>query len=654
VESTPEKPVLPPGLAACAIGLAAAGAYANSLSTPFLFLDQSAIVDNPTIRHLWPPGRVLLPPSAGGLAVGGRPVVNLSLAVNYALGGTHPWGYHAFNLAVHIAASLALLGILRRVFRALPRFAPSGGALAFLVALIWALHPLQTESVTYVIQRAESLMGMFYLLTLYCFIRYAEAGGGQARPEAGMRVWGFLSFLACLLGMATKEVMVSAPVIVLLYDRSFVSGTFREAWRRHGRLFLGLAATWIVLAALVAGTGGSRGGTSGFGLKVSWWDYALTQAPAIVRYLGLALWPRHLDFHYGVQWVRSPLSVLPEAVIVGVLLAATVRGLLRSSGPGFAGVFFFAILAPTSLVPGMTQTMAEHRMYLALAPVAAVLACGAFASAGALGGRRGRVAAAGALLCVGAALGTLTALRNRVYRSELSLWADTVLRSPWNPYAFNNLGIALSGAGRSGEAIAALTRALELSPGYAEAHNNLGLALVDAGRSGEAIAHYEEALRLRAEYPEAEANLGVALAQAGRQAEAIGHFERAVRLDPASATALNDLAVALAGAGRLPEAIARYREVLRLKPGYSETHYNLGNALLGTGDLAGAIAQYEAALRLNPDYPEAEANLGAALADSGRPAEAIGHYERALRLSPGDADVRHNLGLAIRAAGGAR
>ena len=222
------------------IVLAVLAAYRNSFSGPFIFDDIASIVDNPTIRRLWPVSVPLWPPFSGGQTVGGRPILNLSLAVNYAWGGADVRGYHAVNLGIHILAALTLFGLVRRTLEraklADGRAACPGRALptALVVALLWALHPLQTESVTYIIQRAESLMGLFYLLTLYCFVRFTERGssfvplrGTSADEEAGGVVWAWLSVVCCLLGMATKEVMVSAPVIVFLYDRTFVSGTFR-------------------------------------------------------------------------------------------------------------------------------------------------------------------------------------------------------------------------------------------------------------------------------------------------------------------------------------------------------------------------------------------------------------------------------------------
>jgi len=164
-----------------------------------------------------------------GLTSSGRPLVNLSFAVNFALTGNAVRSYHVLNLCVHSLAGLTLFGILRRTLEALG-IGSRSSLLALGISLIWTLHPLQTEAVTYIVQRAESMMGVFYLQTLYWFIRYAGA--------PGRRQYGVLSFLACLLGMATKEVMVSAPLMVLLYDRAFVSGSFRESWRRHGLVHL--------------------------------------------------------------------------------------------------------------------------------------------------------------------------------------------------------------------------------------------------------------------------------------------------------------------------------------------------------------------------------------------------------------------------------
>ena len=254
--------------------LAALAAWSNSFHGAFVLDDIPTIVSNPSIRRLGDVGAVLSPPKMG-LPVTGRPLVNLTLALNYAVSGTQVWSYHALNLVIHVLAGLTLFGIARRTLRLCsgqvpnqgqtagdvgrghptpsqsPGRAASGDAalqsdatsLALAMALLWTVHPLQTEAVTYVVQRAESLMGLLYLLTLYCFIRGTESDANRADSRnaripghQGGASWYALAFLACLLGMATKEVMVSAPLIVLLYDRTFLAGSFRAAWRQRRRV----------------------------------------------------------------------------------------------------------------------------------------------------------------------------------------------------------------------------------------------------------------------------------------------------------------------------------------------------------------------------------------------------------------------------------
>ncbi len=248
-------------LAASAIIVVTVAAYSNSLHGKFMFDDRVWIVENPSIKHLWPLGDVLLPADAA--PVGGRPIVSVSLAVNYALGRLDVRGYHAVNLAIHICAALVLFGVVRRTLtlpRLRDRFASAATLLAAIVALVWAVHPIQTEAVSYVIQRAESLVGLFYLLTLYCFIR-----GTTARSPLTF-LWYLACFVACLLGMATKEVMVSAPIVLLLYDRTFLAGTFRQSLAARWRLYLALAGTWLVLAWVLVATS-FHADTTGLGVE---------------------------------------------------------------------------------------------------------------------------------------------------------------------------------------------------------------------------------------------------------------------------------------------------------------------------------------------------------------------------------------------------
>jgi tetratricopeptide (TPR) repeat protein len=658
--NSPAKPEIPPrqvrrwpvALAVVAIGLGILGAYHNGFSGPFIFDDEPAILTNPSIRHLWPLWNTFSPPR--DLTVTGRPLANFTLAVNYALSGTNTWSYHTLNLLIHFLSSVTLFGLVRRTLAlggvtvgaegcCAPRQGRSKPAplqsdatfFAFTVALLWSLHPLQTEAVTYVVQRVESLMSLFFLLTFYCFIRSVDS------PKP--RLWQGCAVGACLLGAATKEVIAMAPVLVLLYDRTFVAGSFAEAWQRRRRLHLSLAATWLPLVALVASTGWNRNGTSGFDIGVPPWAYWLTQFEALSRYLWLSVWPHPLVFEYGTFWIHRAAEVAGYALLIVPLAAAALVALWRWPVPGFLGAWFFGVLAPTSIMPGRIQMIVEHRMYLPLAAVIALVAGGVRTWSG----RRGLAA----LLVLAAALGFLTEQRNEVYRTALTLWNDTIAKRPDNDRAQNNLANALLDAGRTSEAITHYEAALRLKPDYPEAHSNLGNALLKVGRIEESIAQCQAALKLEPDYAKAHNNLANALLEAGRIQEAVTHYMTALRLKPDDPKTHYNFGNACLKAGRIQEAIAQYEAALLLKPDDAEALYNLGNALFQADRIVEAIAQYEASLRLRPDYVDAHTNLGNALLQAGRTPEAIVQFTAALQIKPDYAEGCNNLGAALYHAG---
>lgn len=585
-------------LAGALIVAATVVAYHNSLSGPFVFDDQLSIVDNPTIRQLWPPWAALTPPRGQGLTVEGRPILNFSFALNYALGDTAVAGYHAVNLLIHLSAALLLFAVVRGALLALRLpLDPRGGfasptTLATAVALLWAVHPLQTESVTYVVQRTESLMSFFYLATLYTFQR------ATATPSP--RSWFALAVAVCALGMATKEVMVSAPLIVLLYDRTFVSGSFALAWRRHRVCHLGLAATWLVLAVLVIGAG-NRGGTIGGTAGVTPWQYALCQSRALIHYLQLVVWPHPLIFDYGADFV--PLATAaPFALAILGLLAITIYALRRRPALGFVGAWFFLILAPTSsFVGGTRQMLAEHRIYLALAAPVVLIVLALHR----LLGRRAWLALAPLAL----ALIAVTILRNHDYRTALALYTNTAIHRPDNPHARYNLAKLLAESGQPAAALPHYEATLRLQPDYFVAHYNLANALAELGRPAEAAAHYEAALTLKPDYVRAHYNLGNALVALDRKPAAAEHYRAALRADPAFNEARDNLGSVLLDLGQLPEAEAQFREALRRDPGLAPAHCNLGTVCLLQGRLDEARAHYEQALRFEPQLAPARAGL---------------------------------------------
>ena len=526
--------------------LSGALAYANSFTGVFVFDDGAAILENPYLKSLWPLTRAMTAPPE--TTVSGRPIASLTLAVNYALapadardvmtpGGPgapastrerflrNIWGYHALNLTVHLLAAIALFGVARQTLErwGRRRDAPAwvrdrATVLAGVVAWLWVLHPLQTESVTYIIQRVEALMSVFYLTTLYCAIRALDTRG---RRQAW---WAAGAVAACACGMATKETMVTAPVMVALWD-----WMFREPGERPRRraLYAGLASTWAIVIAIALTD--PRGESAGFGLGWPWWAYLATQAGILVHYLRLAIVPTPLVFDYAWPRAESLSAVAAPALLLIALFAGSVVAIVRRHPIGLAGAWFFLILAPTSsIVPILTEVAAEHRMYLPLAGVIGAVVIGAYAI-----GLRG-LAGLAAATAVAVVFGWMTRERNRDYESEERLWLKTIESRPANPRARLTYAISLLTGRRYGEAEAQLREAIRILPSSAPAHMNLGIALCAQDRTDECIAHLENAARLDPRAGETFGLLGEAYLKKGAAVQAVAAFVRALDTMPDS------------------------------------------------------------------------------------------------------------------------
>lgn len=525
-------------------------AYANTFSVPFVFDDIAAITQNPSLARF---ATALCPPDA--LSVTGRPLANLSLALNYALSGESVWSYHALNLALHLTNTLLLFALVRRALASLQLKLPNLNceAAALTAASLWALHPLHTAAVTYVMQRTELLAAGATLFTLYAFMR-----GGVC--------WLTISVVACATGMAAKETAVVIPLLILAYDRTFFSHSLIAALRTRPAFYAALASTWLILAAFLIGTD-SRGASAGFSSAISATDYALTQLYAVPHYLRLAVWPTPLVFDYGTSLSHSVIQLVPGALILMALLTATVVALRRWPAAGFCGLWFFVLLAPTSsVIPIATQTIAEHRVYLALAAPLALLAFALHA--------RFAHHASFLLIALSLGLGVATFARNTTYRSVLALWQDTATKSPANPRAHYNLALAQLDAGQRPAALLSLTTATRLDPAHALAHHKLGTTLVADGRF----------------------------------ADALPHLAASAQLTPDSAAAHYELANLLVRLGRIADAAPHYADAVRLAPAHAAARYNFGNALAQLGRYADALAQFDEAARLDPADTSARTN----------------------------------------------
>jgi len=531
--------------------VASVGVYLNSLGNPFLFDDLPLIRDNPDLHQHWRPWQIIFTRTYRT-----RPVFGLSLGINYGVGGLDVRGYHVVNIAVHFLAALTLFGVVRRTLRLerlRERFAGAADWLVLATALIWTVHPLQTQSVTYIVQRCESLMGLFYLLTLYAVIR--GTGSRHSIP------WYALAVIACALGMGTKQVMVTAPFVVLLCDRTLIAGSLREVLRRRWGLYVGLAATWGMLAPTFYGAGHLDWiarelliGRLGFTQNPipTPWEYARSQFGVLTHYLWLTVWPSGLCLDYAWPVATTVRQVLPPAILVVALMALTIWGVARRRAAGLAGASAFAILAPTSSVMPIQDLALEHRMYLPLAAVTAIVVAGGF-----LAGRRllrylvasddhrntvGVVLSLVLVATVAGILGHRTVRRNADYASDLTLWSHIVAKCPENARAHYTVGNALARRGRMVEAIPHYREALCLKPNYADAHNNLGNALMGLGRWDEAAGEYREAVRVNPSHYDAYNNLGAILAMQGKKDEAAACFREALRLKPDFGEALSNLA----------------------------------------------------------------------------------------------------------------
>ena len=633
-------------------------AYHNSFAGAFLFDDERAIVDNPQLRHLWPfAGMTGLPP---------RPLVTMTLAVNYALGGVRSGGYHAVNLAIHVLAALTLYGVVRRTLSREPlrlRYPEMAPGLALSAALLWLVHPLQTESVTYIIQRAESLMGLLYLLTLYAVLRGAEAARWTPLWYAG-------AVICCGLGMASKEVMCTAPLLVLLYDRIFLAPSWGQLLRRRWGLYVGLAATWAILASPVSHAldrgpdpppqaaasttpGGEEttpplpppvrddGVSAGFGMRsLTPLDYARSQPGVILHYLRLALWPDVLCLDYGWPVARDAGAVVLPSVLVGVLLLLTAWALVRRPRLGYLGAWFFLILAPTASVMPLADLAVEHRMYLPLAAAVVLVVLGGWELLGFLarrpslsGGTPGWLGT-GTVLVLVLLLGWRTISRNEDYRDPVTMWTAVVAQRPQNARAHDNLGRFLQEQGKLAEAERHCRTAVDLKPAAAVAHNTLGLCLTRQGKVVEAEQQYRLALRLQPGLAAARNNLGVLLAQQGQLPEAGEQFQLALQSNPGYADASFNLGLCLLQQGKLKEGVGRLQVALQLQPEHAGAHYNLGRVLAREGRCSEALPHFRAAVRLQPRHAAAHYGLAVCLLAEGKEDEALAHFQAAARLDP--------------------
>ncbi len=527
---------------------------------------------------------------------------------------------------------------------------------AFLAALLFAVHPVNVESVAWIAQRKNTLAMVFFLLSILWYSKEEEKQGkqGEEQRRGIPGVWYWLSLAAFVLAMLSKGSVAVLPVVLLLL-----------VWWQRGRIGVWDAVRTSPFFVVAIALTGVNVWFQKHGLDVVVRDVNFAQrlagAGAVVWfYLAKALVPFHLVFIYP-QWnvaADAPAWWLPlaAAVVVTLLLA---RSLLRPTTQVRRALLFAWVAFCVALVPVMGFTdvgfmqyslVADHYQHIAIIAVVALVAAAWWMWRSRSRGTMRHVATASAFGLVGL-LAVLTWQQSRLYANAIDLYEDTVTNSPGCWVAHNNLGTTLLDADRPGDALPHVQAALRLNPKSAAVHFNMGYALDSAGRLPEAVQEFQQALSLKSDFPQAHNNLGNTLKRMGKLPEAIEQYRQAVALQPDYAKARNNLGNVLMNAGQADEAVVQLQEAMRIAPQLPEVRNNLGLALANAGRPTKAFEQFREAIRLKPDYAEAWSNLGYALGAAGRNAEAIEADQQALRLNSKLPEAHYNLAKALANSG---
>jgi protein O-mannosyl-transferase len=579
-----------------------------------------------------------------------HPVTWISHMVDCQLFGVNPAGHHLMNLLLHIANSLLLFLVFQRMTRAVW---PS----AF-IAAVFALHPLHVQSVAWAAERKDVLSTLFWLLTIWAYVRYVE------RPEAKRYLLGLLCFA---LGLMSKPMLVTLPFVLLLMDywplgriRPRALHTAEHAGKKSGREqrpkilslasavkeklpFAALAAASSVVTFIAQRQGGAVAAveTLPFNLRVA------NALVSYVAYIGKTLWPSDLAFFYPHPGEHLPLW---QAALAGFLLAgatfAAVRFARNRPSIAVGWLWYIGTLAPViGIVQVGLQAMADRYMYVPMIGLSLILAWGPF-DMKAISHSLLRIVA----IILVAGMGASTFVQAGYWHDSATLYLHAIDVTEHNWVAHTNLAVVLAGQGNIDGAIAEYREALQIKPDYAEAQRHLAFHLANQGHTEEAIEHLNEALRIQPD-PEAHNNLGGLLARQGKVGEAIHHYEEALKLDPTYVEAHFNLAFFLSREGHPKESLEHYSEAVRIKPDYADARLNLGNLLIALARTDEGIAQYALLARYNPNYEKGQLAWGSQLAAQRKFAEAITHYNAALRINPSYREAYLQLGQAFSQLG---
>jgi tetratricopeptide (TPR) repeat protein len=615
--------------------------YSNTLDAPFVLDDLKKIEKNPYIRiHQLAPREII---RAGLKSSKTRPIAFMTFALNYGFDQYDVFGYHIVNIVIHVLSGFFLYLFVATTLKlpAIESRYRQPNLIAFVAALIWLVHPIQTQSVTYIIQRINSLAALFFVLSFYLFVR-----GRLAGQPAKKWSWFGGAALSWVLALGCKQNAASLPVIIFFYEWYFFQDLSPKWFKSSLKYIIAVAVIFAAVAFLYLGTDPvgkiSRLRDFSHG-EFTLAERVLTQSRVVVYYLSLIFFPHpsrlNLDYDFPLSHsLFNPMTTLFSLILIIGLVALAVYLAKKERLISFCILWFFGnLVIESSIIP--LAIIFEHRTYLPsmMVCLVPVLLADRFVRIDWL-----KIGLACMLVVV---FSFWTFQRNEVWENQFSLWSDVVKKSPNKARPQLNLGISLSELGKTDGAITHYNKALLINPRYAKAHFNLGVALERQGKTVEAEKHYDEAIKNDPNYIEAHNNLGLLLSKTGRIEEALQHYRRILSVNPEYAQAYLNLGVALAESGKSTHAITRFEQALKIDPNFADAHYNLAVVLEKQGKMKEAIDHYSAALEQNPDKAEAHFNLGNIFFKQGHANDAVTHYKKALAIRPDFPEAIGNLAL---------
>lgn len=604
------------GYLAAFVTVAALGfiVYSNTFHSPFIFDDFVYVAGNPKLRSLsslWPPTE-------------SRYIGFVSFALDYRIHGLEVFGYHIVNVLIHVVNAFLVFMILASTFKtpalsAINIKKETALAFAFLASVIFTVHPLQTQAVSYITQRFASLATLFYLASLFLYIRWRLSGKNVLSAVF------ILSIAFAFMAQKTKEISFTLPAVIALYEFSFFKGR-PGLIKRILPLVPFMAALLIVPLSIFGPDIGIVAKTPGVGENIRelhvleiktlpWHIYLFTQFRVVVTYLRLLVLPVNQSLYHDYPLYQSFFdpSVLISFVFLAAIFIFACYLLARSRKSGspapllasFGILWFFITLSVESSVIPIKDVIFEHRLYLPLFGALMVFAS-AVVHFGEYAVRKGylKLSIPALLLIVAAVaavpLSAAAYARNMAWKDELTIWKDVVAKNPFDEFA----------------------------------HTNLAHSYKKAGMIGQALSHYEKAVELNPRSDYVHYNLGLVYLENGRVAEAIAEQKKALEIDPDSQKAHLSLGMAYLGNGLVDSAIEEYMTAVRLNPYDEKAHNNLGNAYLKKGMFQEAINELEAALKINPQNPAFYLNIGLAYESSGQSDMAIRYYRMFIERSP--------------------